>query len=365
MRQDLLGKQEKTQKSIKRLVDFIKLMQLRKNASSPTSSASISCLPQPSSSRSPRTMSPPQTSTNQRTTCSPHQTSIPNTNKTPYIATITSSMTTHNQTSPISKKIRCPTPTNCPVPPPSSQKSINHTSSSRKSPSQLEGPISLLAVKPKTSVALQPTFSTINCRPVAALPFRPTSNPSSPNPCSTIVTTVRNKPIVQPHSNQSPYQNCQILFTPSRTTISWTEQPSTAKSPGPNSHVVNSVSISQPDQPQKSYCLLAATSRITATNSNDQDQPDQRRKQLQRRISMVMASADQEASSTHCSQAITCPIPSPVVHSSYETQTTETTRSYDSSSAARNTNWSCMSSQTTSQQQSSSSGALSRGSSST
>ncbi|XP_036146693.1 mucin-5AC isoform X2 [Monomorium pharaonis] len=361
-RQDLLAKQEKTQRSIKRLVDFIKLIQLRKNTSSPPSSASISCLPQPSSSRSPRTMSPPQTSVSQRT--SSPRSSIPNTDKTSYIATITSSVTTHGRTSPTSKK-RCPTPINCQVPPVSSQKNINHISLSKKSPNQLEGPISLLAVKPKTNTAPQPTFSTTNCRPVvAALPFNPVSIPSSPIPCSTIVTTVRNKPIVQSHSNQ--YQNCQILFTPSRTTISWTEQPSMARSPGPNSHAASSVSINQPDQ-QKSYCLLATTSKITATNSNGQDQPDQQKKQLQR-ISMVIANTDQETSSTHCSQAITSPIPSPVVHASHEAsaQTTETVRSCDNSSVVRNTNWNCASSQKASQQQqSSSSGTLSRDSSST
>lgn len=362
MRQDLLGKQEKTQRSIKRLVDFIKLIQLRRNASSPPSSASISYLPQPSSSRSARTMSPPQTSINQKTANSPRS-SIPNTDKTPHIATITSSIATHDRASPMSKKTRCPSPINCPVPP-SSQKNINHISLSRKSPSRLEGPVSLLAVKPKTKTA--PQFSTTNCRP-AALPFRPASNPSSPVPCSTIVTTVRNKPIVQSHSTMSPYQNCQILFTPSRTTISWTEQPSTAGSPGPNSHAANSVSISQPDQPQKSFCLLTATPRIVAARGNDQNQLDQRKKQQQQRISTVIANTDQETSSTHCSQAITSPIPSPVVHESHEAsaQTTEIVRSCDSSSAARNTNWSCTSSQTVSQQQSSSSGALSRGSSST
>ncbi|XP_011696520.1 PREDICTED: mucin-5AC-like isoform X2 [Wasmannia auropunctata] len=359
MRQDLLGKQEKTQRSIKRLVDFIKLIQLRKNASSPTSSASISCLPQPSSSRSPRTISPPQTSTSQKTASSPRP-SIPNTDKTPYI-TVASSITSHDRASPVSKKTS-PTPTSCPVPP-SSQKSINHTSSSRKSPSRLEGPISLLAVKPKTKTV--PQFSTTNCRPVAALPVRTLSNPSSPIPCSTIITTVRNKPIVQSHSIQSPYQNCQILFTPSRATISWTERPSTAGSPGPNSHTANSVSISQQDQPQKSYCLLATTPRIAATSSNCQDQPDQRKRQQQRQRVAVVASTDQETSSTHCSQAITSPISSPVVHVSHEAQTTGTARSCDSSSAARNTSWSCTSSQTASQQQSSSSGAPSRGSSST
>lgn len=362
MRQDLLGKQEKTQKSIKRLVDFIKLIQLRKNTSSPPSSASISCLPQPSSSQSPRTISPPQTSINQKIASSPRS-SISNTDKTPYIANITSSTNTHDQASPMPKKTRCPTPTNCPIPP-SSQKSINHISSSRKSPTRLEGPISLLAVKPKTKTA--PQFSTINCRPVAALPFKPPSNPSLPIPCSTIVTTVRNKPIVQSHSSLSPYQNCQILFTPSRTTISWTERPSTARSPGPNSHAENSVLISQADQPQKAYCLLTATPRISATNSNGQDQLDQQRKQ-QRRTSTVVARNDQETSSTHCSQAITSPIPSPVVHVSHEApaQMTETVRSCDSSSVARNTNWSCTSNQITSQQQSDSSGALSRGSSNT
>lgn len=360
MRQDLLGKQEKTQRSIKRLVDFIKLIQLRKNTSSPPSSASISCLPQPSSSRSPETISPPQTSANQKTASSPR---IPSTDKTSYIATITSSITTHDRASPMSKKSRCPTPTTCPVPT-SSQKSINHISSSRKSPSRLEGPISLLAVKSKTKIA--PQFS--NCsRPVA--PFKPASNPSSPIPCSTIVTTVRNRPIVQ--STMSPYQNCQILFTPSRTTISWTEQPSTAGSPGANSHAANFVAISQPDQSQKSYCLLTTTPpRVAATSNNRQDQSDQRRKQQQQqqqRNSTVVASTDQETSSTHCSQAITSPIPSPVVHASHEAsaQTTETVRSCDSSSAARNTDWSCTSSQTASQQQSSSSGAPSRNSSST
>lgn len=354
MRQDLLGKQEKTQKSIKRLVDFIKLVQLRKNASSPPSSASISCLPQPSSSRSPQTISPPQTSTNQKRASSPRSL-IPNTDKTPHIATITSSI--NDPASPMSKKTRCPTPTNCPAPT-SSQKSINHTSLSRKSPTRLEGPVSLLAVKPKTKTT--PQFSTTNCRPIAALPFKPASNPSSPIPCSTIVTTVRNKPIVQSQSI-SPYQNCQILFTPSRATISWTEQPSTAGSPGPNSHAANSVSISQPDQPQKSYCLLTATPRIAVTSSNGQSQSDQRRKQQQR--ATVVASTGQETSSTHCSQAITSPIPSPIVHVSHEAQTIETVRSCDSNSAAKSTNWT--SSQIASQQQSSSSGVLSRDSSNT
>lgn len=358
MRQELLGKQEKTQKSIKRLVDFIKLMQLRKSASSPPPSASTICPPQPSSSQSPQAIPLLQTSSNQKAVNS----SISNNDKTSHlVSTLASSINIHDRASPTSKqRSRCHTPINCPAPL-SSQKNTNHISSSRKSPNRMEGPISLLAVKPKTKTA--PQFSTINCRPVAALPFRPASTPSTP--CSTIITSARNRTIAQLPSTVSPYQNCQILLTPSRTTINWTERPSTAESPGPNFQAANSVSISQPDQPQKPYCLSTATPRTAATN---QSQSDQRRKQ-QQRISTVVASMGQEPalSSTHCSQAIISPIPSPVVHASYEAsaQTIETIRSCDSSSAVRNTSWNRANSQTTSQQQSSSSGAPSRGSLST
>lgn len=353
MRQELLGKQEKTQKSIKRLVDFIKLMQLRKSASSPTPSASVTCPPQPSSSQSPQTVPLLQTSSNQKAVNS----SILNNDKTSHLVTLASSTNIRDRTSPISKqRSKCHTPTNCPAPL-SSQKNTNHILSSRKSPNRLEGPISLLAVKPKTKTA--PQFSTIN-RPVAALPFRAACTPSSPTPST--VTCARNKriahlPII------SPYQNCQILLTPSRATINWTERPSTAESPGPNFQAANSVSISQPDQ--KPYCLSLAMPRTTATNES---QSDQRRKQ-QQRISTVVANTGQEPalSSTHCSQAIISPILSPIVHASYEAsaQTIETIRSCDNSSAVRNTSWNCTNSQTVSQQQSSASGAPSRGSLST
>lgn len=55
MRQELLGKQEKTQKSIKRLVDFIKLIQHRPESPQPLQAApSTSCHPQPTSSPSLR-----------------------------------------------------------------------------------------------------------------------------------------------------------------------------------------------------------------------------------------------------------------------------------------------------------------------
>lgn len=357
MRQELLGKQEKTQKSIKRLVDFIKLMQLRKNASSPPPSASTTCLPQPSSSQSAQAIPLLQTSSNQKAVNS----SISNNDKPSNLATtLASSINIHDRASPTSNQMsRCHSLTSCPAPALANQKNINHISSSRKSPNQLEGPISLLAVKPKTKAA--PQFSTINCRSVAALPFRPASTPSIP--CSTIMTSARNKTIAQLPSTVSPYPNCQILLTPSRTTINWTERPSTAESPGPNFQAANSVSISQTDQ--KPYCLFTATRRTAATN---QSQSDQQRKQ-QQRISTVVASTGQEPafSSTHCSQAIISPIPSPVVHASYEAsaQTIETIRSCDSSSAVRNTSWNRANSQTTSQQQSSSSGAPSRGSLST
>lgn len=365
MRQELLGKQEKTQKSIKRLVDFIKLIQLRKNAPSPPpQSASISCPPQPSSSQSP-----PLPSTSQKTINLPQ--SIANNDKTSYLATLTTSTSTHDRASPTSKpKIRCPTPTSCPVAPLSNQKSINHISSSKRSPSRPEGTISLLTVKPKTKTV--PQFTTINCRQVAPLPFNPISTPSSTIPCSTIVTSVRSKSSAQSHSTVSPYQNCQILFSPSRTTINWTERPSTAESPGPNSHVANSASTSQqPDLLQKSYCLPTATLKavVTSSCSTGQSHLDQRRNHEQQRASIVVVSSRQEPapSSTHCSQAITSPIPSPVVHASHEAsaQTIETIRSCDSISARGSTSWCRGSSKTVNQQQSSSSGVPSPSSSST
>lgn len=363
-----MGKQEKTQKSIKRLVDFIKLIQLRKNTLSPppqSTSSAISCPPQTSSSHSP-----PFPSTSQKTTTTPPS-SIPNNNKTSHLATLTVSTSTHDRTSPTSEsKITCPAPTNCPVALPSNQKS-NHSSSvtsSRKSPNRLEGTLgSLLTVKP--NIKTVPKFP-------APVLLNDSIGPSStipPSPCSTIVTSVRSKSNAPSHSTASPYQNCQILFSPSRTTISWTERPSTAESPG-SIHATSSPTSQQPDPQQKSYCLPIATLKaaVTSSCSTGQSQLDHRRIQEQQRVSFVMVSSRQDPaplpSSTHCSQAITSPIPSAIVHASHEAsaQTIETIRSCDSISVAESTNWCRASSQTaTSQQQSSSSDVASPSSSST
>ncbi|XP_074101579.1 uncharacterized protein LOC141529087 isoform X3 [Cotesia typhae] len=65
LKQELLSKQEKTQKSIKRLVDFIKLM--RQPPASTQTSESSSCLHQSSSSPSARGRSPAPTSPNPTT----------------------------------------------------------------------------------------------------------------------------------------------------------------------------------------------------------------------------------------------------------------------------------------------------------
>ncbi|XP_057333389.1 mucin-5AC-like isoform X2 [Microplitis mediator] len=65
LKQDLLNKEEKTQKSIKRLVDFIKLMQ--QHPTSTQTSGSNSCQPQSSSSRSGLVPSPAPASPSQTT----------------------------------------------------------------------------------------------------------------------------------------------------------------------------------------------------------------------------------------------------------------------------------------------------------
>jgi len=366
MRRELLGKQEKTQRSIKRLVDFIKLIQLRKRASSPMPSVSTSCLPQPSSSQSPQI--PPSQTTQKATSLL--RSSISSNNKTPCLATLTlSSTNSRDRVSPtfIKQKTRCLTPTSPAIL--SSQKSTNHILSSRKSPSRLEGPISLLAVKSKTKTA--PQFSITKYLPVT-LPLKVASTPSSPTPySSTIVTTVKSRTTVQSQRSiaSPPYQNCQILFSPSRTTTNWIELPSTAENPGPSSHAANFVSINQLDVPQKPYYPFTMPKTATSSCNNDQDQPDQSRKQQpQQRISTIVASTGQEPvlSSTRCSQAITSPIPSPVVHMSHEVQTIEIIRSCDSNFAVQSMNWSNnRANSQTSQQQSSSSGVPLRDSSNT
>lgn len=359
-----MGKQEKTQRSIKRLVDFIKLMQVRKSASSPLPSASINSPPQPSSSQSPPTI--PQTLSNPKIENSP-QSPITSTDQTSYLITPSFSVSLNDRASPTSKqRSKCPIPISCQATAPS-LKSTNHTSLSKKSLNQ-EGPTNLLVVKPTTKATLQ--LSTINCRPRPAvtLPSRPAS--SSPTPCSSVVTIVRGRPPAQ--SQRSTALSARKGSSPSRASISWTERPSTAESPGPSSHAVNSASINnQPaDLQQKAYSHpTMITSKLATSTCKSQGPPaDQQRRQ---RASMAApASTGQQEpapSSTHCSQAITGPISSPIVHASHEVsaQTTETVRSCDNSSVVWNTSsWSPANNQAA-QQQSSSSGAPSRDSSST
>lgn len=340
---------------------------MRKNVSSPPASASISCPPRPSSSQSPQTI--PQTPTNPKTTSIPRS-SIPTNDKTSYLAT--PSFSVNDRASPTSNQMtRCPTPISCQAQ--ASLKSTSHISSSRRSPSRPEGPISLLAVKPTTKVT--PHFSTINCqpRPVAVLPSRPAS--SSPTPSSSVVTTVRSRPLPA-QSQHSTVSLARKGFSPSRVTISWTERPSTAESPGPSSHAVNSASISSQsaDPPPRSYCHLTATPRAATIGCKSQSQSaaDQQRKIISTLVPAGTRQQEPAPSSTHCSQAITGPISSPIVHASHEAsaQTTEIAHCCDNSSAARNassssSNWSRANSQISQQQQSGTSGAPSRGSSST
>ncbi|XP_014474987.1 PREDICTED: serine/arginine repetitive matrix protein 1-like isoform X2 [Dinoponera quadriceps] len=365
LRQELLGKQEKTQRSIKRLVDFIKLMQVRKSESSPPPSASISSPPRPSLSQSPPTTA--RTSSNPRTgsLAQPPITSNDKTSSQHVTPSFSASLS--DRALPTSKpRNKCPTPTSCQTP---SLKSTNHTSSSKKSPSQVEGPISLLAIKPTTKAILQ--LSTINCRPrpAAALPSRPAS--SSPTPCSSAVTTVRGRPPAQ--SQHSTALSARKGFSPSaRATISWSERPTTAGSPGPSSRAINSASVSsQPADPlQKLYSHPTATasSRVASTSTLKSQGPPSADQQRRARASIAVlgSTGRQEPSSTHCSQAITGPISSPIVRASHEVsaQTSETAHSCGNSSAVWSS-WSSRASQAAQQQQSSSSGAPSRGSSST
>lgn len=342
-------------------------MQMKKHASSPPVSASISCQPQPSLSQSPPT---PQTTppTNPKAASFPRS-SISINDRMSYLATPSFSVSTNDRASPTSNQTnRCPTPTSCQAR--ASPKSTSHISSSRRSPSRPDAiPISLLAVKPTTNTRVH--SSTINCQPhpVAVLPSRPAS--SLPTPCSSVVTAVRRPlPAQSQHSTASSAR--KAAFSPSRATISWTERPSTAESPGPSSRAVSSASISSQstDPPPRSYCHLMVTPRTVTVSCKSQSRSaDQHRRRIPTVVAASASQPEPAPSSTHCSQAITGPISSPVVHRASHgeasAQTTEIIRSYDSSFAARNS-WSrAANSLTSQQQQPSSGGAPSRDSSST
>ncbi|XP_043287246.1 uncharacterized protein [Venturia canescens] len=92
-RQELLGKQEKTQRSIKRLVDFIKLVQIRGIKSSGQVVASTSYQARPSSSRSCQSPSPRQYRSPSPGGTSPASTTRGSTTSSPI--TISNEETTH------------------------------------------------------------------------------------------------------------------------------------------------------------------------------------------------------------------------------------------------------------------------------
>ena len=166
-----MGKQEKTQKSIKRLVDFIKLMQHRKETSCPPPSDSTNCPPQRSSSRSPQV--PFQPSTSQIT----HQT-----HNQPDVNTLKSPSSTNSpnpEASPTSNQnLLSPIATNCQLVATNS----NLTSSSKKSQRQstLEDQKVDKSLQPSTDKQKPQTCQslTINCQALAAT-APPTENPKT------------------------------------------------------------------------------------------------------------------------------------------------------------------------------------------
>ncbi|XP_034947175.1 rho GTPase-activating protein gacZ-like isoform X3 [Chelonus insularis] len=136
LRQELLGKQEKTQKLIKRLVDFIKLMQLHPNSTS----ASTSSHPQPTSSQSHLIQSSqPPLSLHQNKLSSPlpspspTSSSVPSTIPSP-IHLSSSTNSPHNPVSPHSfnQNPESPSTIHCQLS--THNQKNNNTSSSKKFP---------------------------------------------------------------------------------------------------------------------------------------------------------------------------------------------------------------------------------------
>ncbi|XP_066598312.1 serine/arginine repetitive matrix protein 1-like isoform X2 [Prorops nasuta] len=302
-RQELLGKQERTQRSIKRLVDFIKLMQLRKSTASPPPSPSVSYHRPPISSQSPRTPSPPQPSTSHRQS-HPQQPIISSSPKivaaiaaTTAIRIPTSSLIScPRQTSPISSKSPSPpTRSNCPSTA-DSRRNINHTSSSRRSQIQPENQ--------QRSKAFQQTTIT-SCQPRQAA-TAPEHSPASPeHPCSsTSPSTQLDVHAGSPRIAPSPLSIASFPQKAPRMIISSSGPPTTAESLS-NGRSSASISCDQPEQP-RSFCLPTTPSQI-----NWKQTPASPRRP---EVSVISAIGQgRVVYSTHCSQAITSPIPSPII----------------------------------------------------
>lgn len=336
-RQELLGKQEKTQRSIKRILDFIKLMQLRKSGDSQPPSASANCPPRPSSSQSLQTTSLHQPSTS-RTLVLPQQ-SAPNNEKTCRTPP-SSSISCLDQVSPIltGQNLKCPTPTSyqsaaC------NQKNISHTSSSKRSQNHLDGQASL----PKTKITAQCSTTSCQSHQPTTPAFRPKSlSPShlcaSVSNCPTpLIVTVRSKQTAQyPLSTVSSIPR----ISPSRPNISWNDRHSTVVSPGPDKQGTNSALTSyDPPEPPKSYCLPTIIQNPTS-NCKSQSQPSQRKQACS--VVVRNTGPDPVVLSTHCSQAITSPISSPIILESHETSAhlTKIPSSVGNSCTIKTTSWS-------------------------
>lgn len=327
-RQELLGKQEKTQRSIKRLVDFIKLMQVRKSGDSPAASVSASFPLQPSSSHSPQTTSLHQPSTSRKSDL--HHRASPNNERATHPILPSSSISCPDRASPTSgQNLKCPTPISCQSAVPS-QKNISHTSSSKKSQNHPE-----VQASPPTSKVV-PQCSTINCKPhqVTTLVLRTKSLSPSPN---TSLVTVRSKLAVQyPLSTASSIQKTP----PALPNTSWNDRPSTAESPRLNNHEPSSVSTNC-DLPEPQTSCYPRTMQ----NQGNSYKLDCQLTQRKQPASVVIQSIGHQESvvfSTHCSQAITSPISSPIILANHETlvQATKTAQPSGNSCIVKTTNWS-------------------------
>lgn len=307
-------------------------MQLRKSGDSPHPSASVNFLPQLSSSQSP-----PIASTSR--TLGLLQQSTVTIEKVPCPTPPSSSTSCLDRVSPMSteQSLKCPTPISYQSPV-FNQKSINHTLSLKKSQNQLEERVSLPTTK------ITPQCSTINCQPHQAttLAFRQKS--PSPTPLCSLVNSCLTPSVVTVRSKQTAqYQpsigSSTLRISPSRPSISWNDQLSTEESPEPGSQGINSVSIScDLPEPQKSYCLPTIVQN-PINSYKLQSQPSQRKQPC----SVVVQSTGQEpvVFSTHCSQAITSPISSPIILENQETsaQLTKISQSVGSSCIIKATSW--------------------------
>ncbi|XP_046820723.1 uncharacterized protein LOC124425020 isoform X4 [Vespa crabro] len=338
-RQELLGKQERTQKSIKRLVDFIKLMQLRKGTCSPPRSESDSFHPQPSSSQSPRVTSPPPTTSTRQLVQS--QQELTSSNQRTIMATVTvvadpilrsSSTICHSQTSATcSRSPSCHMPTNYQSVA-FNQKSINHTSSLKRSQNQLEGPLSLPSELNQKGRVFQRS-STPNCQPRPGTNHAFTLRSPSPNHPSTLKSISPNRSaevVVKRQTGQ--YQPSTVSSIPKNSpllpaTVRWNDQPTMARSPELDNQGSSSVSIIYEQQQEtRSFSYPLTTVAQSQQNSSQcQTVPTQKR-----RFSVVgqRIEHDQVAYSTLSSQATTPPVSSPTIppSSSHEPPVIQTTK---------------------------------------